>query len=411
MKSLSSYILALIFATSVVFAQGGSNYSAYGIGDIHNNLGAHYEGLGGVGIAMPSHSSINLKNPALWSFVESTRLQLGYHYNQRQIEQGSDVINQSNAAVNQILGIFSIDTSKGISVAFGILPYSSVNYYIKRYEIIKNDEFDFAGESFYQGSGGVSTAFIGVSSEITNNFRIGLQANAFFGKIKHHIRTLFYDGINQEQINQRSEAVSGAALKGGLFYEPIDNLYIGAYYEKNLNFKTETEIYYDGQLNSVKNDTTFSNTYDIEFPDSYGIGLAYEAGKFLIGGELSIQDFTNFKFERNDNVKFKNSVTAALGLSRMGNRGFRADFLDKITYNFGLGYKQLYYNVSGQDINEIYGSIGLDIPIVGSTMFNTAFTFGIRGKNEGSIISEKFFRMNINLSMGESWFKPFKQDY
>ncbi len=408
---LLKLLTAFVCLSSLALAQGGSNYSMYGIGDIYNNLGARYEGMGGVGIAIPSATAINLKNPAMWSFVETTRIQAGYHYNQRHLESGEYKLNQSNASVNQVLTIFSIDTAKGISVSFGILPYSSVNYYIKKVNEIKNDEFDYYSESLYQGSGGVSTAYIGGTSKITDNFRLGLQANVFFGTMKHHIRTLSYDGINQEQISQRSEIISGSALRAGLFYEPIKNLYVGAFYEKNLKFKTETEIFYDGQLNSVKNDSTYSLFYDLEFPDSYGLGLAYQTGKFLFGGELSVQDFSNFKLDKNAQVKYKNSMSMALGCSRLGSTGLRANFLDKITYNFGVGYKQLYYNVNNQDINEYYGSIGFDIPVVGTTLINSAFTFGVRGKNSGNNISETFFRMNINLSLGETWFKPFKQEY
>ena len=80
----------------------------------------------------------------------------------------------------------------------------------------------------------------------------------------------------------------------------------------------------------------------------------------------------------------------ALGCSRLGNTSARAEFFDKITYNFGVGYKQLYYNVNNTDVNEYYGSLGFDIPVVGTTLINTAFTFGVRGENSGKNISETF---------------------
>lgn len=409
-KIIASAAFAM-FAVAPAFAQGGSNYSMYGIGDIHNNLSARYEGMGGVSIAVPSEYGINLKNPAMWSFVETTRIQAGYHYNQRRAEYGDDLIDQSNAGVNQILGLFAIDSARGIAVSFGVLPYSSINYYIQKNDQYIDDQFDFYGESIYTGSGGITEGYIGLSSEITNNFRLGLQADIFFGTMSQATRTLFYDGINQEQTNDRDDQVSGSGLKFGFSYEPVKNLFVGAYYEKILKLNIDSKISYDGQLNSVTNDSTYTRKYELDLPDSYGVGIALKTGKFLIAADYSCQDFSNFKNEANSLAEFKNSQTLAVGLSRFGSKSYRADFFDKITYNFGLGYKQLYYSVKGEDINEIFASVGFDWNTVGSMMVNLAFTGGIRGKNSDGLLKETFLRMNVNISLGETWFKPFKPDY
>ncbi len=410
MRKINLIIAFFILANIQLFAQGGSNYSIFGVGDIQNSHSARFEAIGGTSIAIPSPYAINLKNPAQWANVMTTRIQAGYNYNLRNIEQGIDNMYQSNAAVNQIMGIFAIDTSKGIAASFGVVPYSSVNYLVKKHERISDNNFDIAGESLYQGSGGISQAFLGLSTKIFNWFKVGLSFSTFFGKSNQSINTVFYDYINQNQINRKSTINRGFLLKGGLVLEPIKNLYFGFIYDKVLSTKSETEIYFDGTYNYVTNDSTHSYTLDAKLPDSYGVGIGYQLNEYIFGADFTMQDFSNFTLNKNDKFEYRNSFNASAGISRIGQGGFRKTFFDKVTYNLGVGYKQLYYKVFGQDINEYYGSFGLDIPVSNYFWINTAFTFGVRGVNENNAIKETFGRLNVNLSIGETWFKPFSDE-
>lgn len=411
MKNIKIIFAIFIICSVQILAQGGSNYSIFGIGDIHNNIGARYEAMGGTSIAVPSIYNINTKNPALWTYVQNTRIQAGYNYNLRHIEQGDNKMYQSNASVNQFLGIFAIDTAKGISASFGILPYSSVNYYIKKNERIKNANFDIYGESMYEGSGGVSQAYLGAAANIFRNLKVGLSVSAFFGKLNQNINTIFYDYINQTLINRRSTIVRGSSLKAGIIFEPVKNLLIGAVYDKTLAFHNEIEVFYDGSYNYVKNDSTYSMFYDYKLPDVFGAGVSYQINNYLIAADFSMQDFTNFGLNKTNKFEYRNSYNASIGLSRIGEGGFRKTIFDKTTYNLGMGYRQLYYKVFGQDINEYYGSVGFDVPVSYYFWLNTGFTFGVRGVNTNGAIKETFGRLNVNISLGETWFRPYKEEY
>jgi len=410
MKKIIYLLIITAFAVQAN-AQGGSNYSSFGIGDIHYNLGARYEGIAGVSTAIPSVYAINLKNPALWSEVLSTRLQAGYLFNQRVIENSKgDVLYQNNATLNQILAVFSIDTSKGISASFGLMPYSSVNYLVNTKSAYIKDGYEVNIINEHQGGGGISTAYLGAAWRIFPNFSIGIAGNAFFGNIEKKVNSYIEGAYTFEPIFVKRDNARGAGLKYGLFYQPFENFYLGFSFEQILNFEFDRSVeYVNSYTGSV--DSTVSYTVDAKLPNTFNIGLGYRTGMFLFGAEFSSSDFSKFDYERADNVKFKNTNTIAVGMSRFGNTSFRAGFFDRMTYNFGLGYKQLYYEVNGQNINEIYGSIGFDIPVSGLAMINSAFTFGMRGTTDNNLLKESFGRMNINISLGEIWFKPFKIDY
>jgi len=86
---------------------------------------------------------------------------------------------------------------------------------------------------------------------------------------------------------------------------------------------------------------------------------------------LIIQDFSNFNYNVDTNnvkPKYKNSTQISFGISRQGNKSINAKSLDKINYNLGFGFRELSVNTYGNDINEYYGSFGMDIPVVGTAM-------------------------------------------
>lgn len=406
-------ILALFANFSLMFAQGGSNYSVFGIGDIHTNLVARYESVGGTSIAFPSNYAINTRNPAMWADVQTTRIQAGYNYNLRQVLDANEDVIQSNASANHIMGLLAIDTAKGISVSFGIMPYSSVNYLVKKLEFIDTDGFNIRGESKYQGAGGVSQAYLGVSYSPFDFVKLGFSAAGFFGNLYQNISTVFYDYVNQNQVNRRSTIIRGSLLKSGVVLSPFKNFNLGFYYDVMPSYRNEVQIFFDGtdEKNYVKNDSTRIEFVNTKLPDAFGVGFSYQYNNLVFGGDFSMQDFTNFELNKTDRFDYTNSFSASVGFSRLGVGGFRKTIFDKTTYNIGAGMKKLYYKVFGEDINEYYVSVGADIPVAGNFMINSSFTFGKRGLVKGQLLQENFFKLNMSFSLGETWFQRFKDDY
>ena len=78
MRSLIIALTVLVCGTGLATAQGGSNYSALGIGDLRTTVGGIYDGMAGTAIAMPTPYGINVVNPALVGLATTTRLQGGY---------------------------------------------------------------------------------------------------------------------------------------------------------------------------------------------------------------------------------------------------------------------------------------------------------------------------------------------
>ena len=402
-------IILIITFTKSVNAQGGSNYSIFGIGDIYPGGNAAYESLGGTSIAVPSENAINIKNPALWSFTNTSRLQAGFRFNQNNVDDGKFKLFQNNGKVDGIFGIFSVDTSIGLAVSFGVHPYSSVNYLIRTETPVKFDTTRTLSQTTFTGSGGLSNAYIGASFKLFEGLNLGASVYATFGLIESQIITIFPTNNYAGAISIKDDNFFGAGYKAGLYYSGIENLGLGAFIEGHPNTNVNSKMYYT-YLTWIKDTTIIKPEYSINLPLSYGFGFSYISGKFLFAGDFIIQDFSNFNYNTNVKANYKNSSQLSFGISRLGNKSISAKFPDKINYNIGFGYRELYFNTFGNNINEYYGSFGMDMPVVGSAMVNLAFTFGSRGTTNAGLVRELFGRLTLDLSIGEIWFVPFRRN-
>ncbi|MFW6276538.1 MAG: hypothetical protein ACOC2K_02555, partial [Bacteroidota bacterium] len=255
--SIILFAVSSIFAISgtALFAQGGSNYSAYGIGDINRSGGAAYDGLAGTSLAFPNNTSINLNNPALWSKVDKTRLKVGYRFNQNYINSENTELFQNNGWLSGVGSVMSIDTSMGISAGFGIFPFSNVNYLISTPISVEVEGVVQNGTTTYQGSGGLTMAMIGGSVEPLEGLALGAIGFVNFGKIKNSVETEFYDSFVFNYEVDSENFFLGYGFKAGAFYEITSGLSMGGYYELQPEMDLSSNTIYHSDIAA---DTTVS---------------------------------------------------------------------------------------------------------------------------------------------------------
>lgn len=408
MKKIINILVFIAISATALYSQGGSNYSVNGFGDLTSSVSAGYNGLAGTQIAMPSAYMINMRNPAMWSYVQTTRLQAGYQFNQMFAQNETISLKQNNGKISGVLALFSIDTAMGIGVSFGIHPYSNVNYYLRSPFTVKMEGLEFSGTSTYIGEGGLTLAYLGASTKIYKGLTAGAEIFSTIGSISYKTTTVVSGDNNYPGINEKFDRFYGLGFKGGLSYNFPFGLYLGLCGEYHSSLNYDRDIIYSSQTIS---DSVTSTVNKLKVPASIGFGAAYKTGKFLIGFDFTSQNFSNFDYQRGSEVKFTNNNNFSIGFSRLGSKTYSADFLDKVSYNIGFGYNQLHYTVKGTQINDLYGSIGLEMPIVSGTMLNTALQIGTRGQTGNGLIKENYGKLTIDISVGDNWFKPFKRDY
>ncbi|MFM8280045.1 MAG: hypothetical protein ACKN9Y_00415 [Bacteroidota bacterium] len=400
------YMFALMVAlTSMHAQQGGSNYSLYGIGDIRQSIGGFYDGLGGTQYAVPSYHAVNLANPAMWSDSKLTRLQIGFRFTQTAIEQQQLSASQNFGKLDGIAATFQVDTAMGLTISGGIYPYSVVQYSVMTPVTPGIAGLpDISGGSMSFGSGGMSAAFFGSSWRPIEQIAIGFAALRLFGNVNRVIRTELYTQPFVSQ-NSKTERFFGSGLKFGAAIQPVKGLTIGLGASMYSDLDYETDIRQTTATSSIiAFDTVFMQSGTTTMPMQMGLGLSYVSGRWMFAGDIEMQDFSNLNLAQGKS-QFRAGRKISFGVSRLRSYQLGTDYIDKVQLNIGGGWNQLYYTVNGIDIEEKYGSLGMQLPLAGSAMVDLALQGGIRGSQD--IVQELFLRFGFSVSAGEVWFKPF----
>ncbi|MDC1067656.1 hypothetical protein OAQ99_00700 [Candidatus Kapabacteria bacterium] len=400
----------IILISYCAFADGGSNYSAFGIGDIRYNNGAAFSGQGGVSAAIPSKNHINLRNPALWSKAENTILQFGYSFNQGFANVNSQTNYQTTSSIDGFLLLFSIDSSLGIAASMGLYEYSDVSFRVSSEFSQGIDGTSVSGQLIQNGDGGLNTAYVGASIEPIKGLSIGIMGNYTFGSIEKQRETIFNEQFRFYNGYRRTDALFGSNIRAGIYYEIIDNLSIGGFLETSTNFQLESKRLFVTNFN-VDSLEDKSNSYDL--PQMLGGGVSYKYGRKRFGVDLWTRDFSDFGYSSNidDPSNYSSSNGIKLGFVREGNNNLGAKLLDNTTFRLGAGLTNLYYEFNGNQISEYYFSGGFSAKIGAKSNFDYSLVFGSRGENTSPLINETFIRMNFNVSIRETWFVPFKRGY
>ena len=400
------YILSLFFlGTVIVFAQGGSNYSNFGIGELHQGIGAAYDAMGGTAIAVPFKSTNTNKNPAQWGFMRTTRIQAGYRFNQQQVENENNTLWQNNGKIDGVLMNFCLDTALGANINLGFSAYSSVNFLVALPVEINDCGVEKQGKTVYQGQGGVSQGWLGLSIKPVDWLMLGASVYTLFGNVQKSAATILYGHDNVPSRTYMTDIYGSVGFRSGLIVEPVHNLFLGSYFEMNPKFNVDRAIVFQS---GFAGDSTIERSFTLDYPALYGVGFSYTYKHFMIAADYIEQDFTNFDYNQG-NTTFRKFRNYSFGFARLGRFGYQRTFLDRTTFMIGGGYKNKYLIVQDTPINEYYGSFGLSAPLVGFAKLDAAFTFGSRGTTDNGLIRENFFRMTFSLSIGDVWFIPFRR--
>jgi len=403
------YLILLITFNVGLFGQGGTNYTYNGIGEVENFHNAQFAGMAGTSIAMPMYNGININNPAMWTYNEYTKMQIGYKFNQNLIANNELEIAQFNGKLDGLQMIMVLDTSSGFTLGMGLYSYSNVNFSVsKPISYSLDDEFSVSGKHNKLGEGGVSTAYVGMSYEVIDNLSLGLSANLNFGRILSSSESLFEDDRAFDQYAIFDDAVLGSFYKVGLAYE-YENFIVGGFYETKSNTTISNETVYL-KSNKIAMEPIMDTT-EIVIPSKYGFGLSYNTKNYIIGFDYISQDFTEMQYKKGTDVSFGDNMSISLGGIRKGSRSYNSNFINKISYMAGLGYNKYYFNVLDNDITEFFGSFGMSIPLSDNTLFDVSVVLGSRGSKDNGLIQEQFAKFNFNISIGETWFKPYKFEY
>lgn len=186
--------LAICMLWCPAAAQTGVNspYSRYGLGLLSDHSTGMTKSMGGIGTGFRERNTLNLKNPASYSSVDTLTFlaDMGFRLQNTNFEENGVRLNARNAGVEHMAMQFRILPRVGMTLAF--VPFSKIGYNFSSSSDIRRDEDGaITSTGSYSGSGGVRQYMAGLGWRPTNWLSAGINASYFRGDFEHYISNTY----------------------------------------------------------------------------------------------------------------------------------------------------------------------------------------------------------------------------
>ena len=431
-KKIRLLVLVSCCFTSLVQAQTeNSPYSRYGLGDIVPSQNIGSRGMGGITAAYYDYNSINFVNPASYSRLQSTILDIGLEFSSRSLRATNPArkFNSYSPNISYVqLGI-PLKKNGGWGLNFGLRPITRINYKIssneKLFRPTFTDTLDIA--TLYEGSGGAYEAHLGTGFKITKNLSAGFNVGYLFGTKDYSTRTNILDtsAYFYKSNLERNTHYGGFLFNAGLQYIAKLNskmlLRLGAYGNLRQTFNGKQDfVAQTFEYNSSGATDTIDIAHQekdisgkIEYPSTIGAGFVLDkVGSWLIGVDYVMDQWSSYRFY-NEKDRVQDSWELRIGgmLSPAGGKNYWSN----VGYRAGFTFGTDYIHVEDKDLKKWSVSAGVALPMRKPaytnqfSVINISMEYGQRG-NKNNLIRENQFRLAVGLSLSDIWFLKRKYD-
>lgn len=401
------YNILIIASFGILFAEGGSLYSRYGIGLSKNNFSGRELGMGSSGFALLNNSYLNLDNPAHLANLKTTRFYTGYSLEGKLIEDNKFNRNYFNSSIDGFAFGFPISNDLGIGAVIGLQPLTKVNYHVQN-ELEGNDF-----TTNYKGQGGLSNLLLAFSLSPIEDFNLGFQLNYYFGNIDYRseINYELTSDFKSTYFNQ-SRNYNGLGFKTS-FITPnlsktlgLDDIF--AQLRMSLIYSFEAKINTDTTLSySAVDGEPFEKSSVIKtiLPHKIQAGLAVtlkNSTSFFV--DYTIQPMENLQLGNQLYSNMDTKTKIAVGFETNREQSFNTTFWEEMNYRGGLTYERIGLKIKDFELTKIGLNAGFSIPLGFVSSLDVGLEVGKMGTKDKNLFNETYFNASFGINIGELWF-------
>lgn len=404
-------------------AGDGTIYSRYGVGELRTFASPQIEALGGTGYALRSLNYVNLDNPASWGNQLLTRAVAGLRYqNLRARSAGEDrtVLSEGNLSA---IGFSFPVIEQRLGVALGMQPFSRVSYRVQLAGRTPTDPFTEDSTDYridFEGGGGLQQIVGGAGYQITPRLSVGAAIHFIFGIVEYSRSTTFPGSFLSPTNLSTSTRMTGIGGSFGVLYQTTELLRSSDAASIGLTLRAPTRL-------SARRVTQLGESLDVDtlvapirgdvtLPLSVGAGIGYRpSNRWLFTANALFEPWTSFESDLtfpgtgdatdgvlNDRIRFSGGAE----MLPAGNDAM-APFLSRIAYRLGAYYDRSYVTPrEGIAIDVLAVTGGFSFPtMLTGTRLDINFEVGTRGTTDHDLVQDLFYRLSVNLNVGERWFQ------
>ncbi len=423
MKSIRCLLMLLMLPVLVQAQQNndGSLYSRFGLGERTTFYSSQAQAMGGAGTAMFTPNYLTFANPATWSDQFFSRFAGGVEYlNLTTTDAADNTSELNNGAIAAIQFGVPLMRRK-LGVAFGFTPYTRVGYRVVREGTLPEAGNEPGGTYTInlEGDGGLQEIKIGAGYKVHPNVSLGLNANLLFGILKYGQRTEFEEEtVFVPSVEQREEVrLSGATATAGVAFRlpkllaQNDALSFGAAvtFPVTLNATVTRQI-----LQNTLTDTLGVPVEGkVKLPLRANLGFSYAPDtRWLVAADFSYEPWSNF----DSDVAFGGVASTSTLQNRWrfgggaqfipAGNAFSLKYFRRVGYRIGGFVEQSYINPAAlTNITTYAATAGLSLPsLFPGTYVDLNGALGVRGKAEGNLVRDLYYKIALTINFGERWF-------
>ncbi|WP_157972907.1 OmpP1/FadL family transporter [Aureibaculum luteum] len=406
-------ILITIGLSSIVSGQNdtSSPYSLFGLGVENTTYFNRFTSLGNSGIAYRDAFSLNNTNPASLADIGINTFLYELGLNATISNNQTSSIHENTYDFNFSHLALAFPIKKGWGLSFGLLPYTKVGYEVDISENIIGSSSSYLTNII--GSGGLNKVFLGNGFKLNKNINVGADMSFLFGEISQE---KWVYTTNSSAYIENSSFYNGFNAKFGIHYtnyKLLKGTTFGATFDvpSNLSGKNTLDGY---KTLSNSSEVTFetgeeTDLDNFQMPMKVGFGISSRINQNLILNFDYKKNFWSNTSQKDDTGSYINQDIYAFGIEyrKIGDEFY---FWNRVKYRLGFNYDSGFLNLSNNDIDSYFGSIGLGIPLTPSnnSTLNLSYSYGKQGTTDNSLILENFHKFTLNISLKGDWFKKKK---
>ena len=407
-KAIKYYFTVFLLTSSLAIAQNTSTYARYGLGDVVYSYSARTLSMGHSGSAISTSDYVALLNPASWSNLSRTRIEFSFGYDELRLSNQDETKTYGDGIFKGFTFAFPVSQDNGVGIAMGLVPYTRVNYKAK--EKITNES---TGNyiSTYQGKGGLSKIFIGGTYKLPINFILGATLEYYFGNIKYTSKVEFDNNTYFPAEYELAYGPTGFGttigfitpdMSGLLNVEPISNFRLGV--STNLIGKLDTDTSFVNRSSSIVDSIGFGNT-KMEVPMRLNLGLHVAfVNVYNFALDYFYQPWTDLKLSGINQLNLNDVHKISLGFEYRPQRVPGIGFWEQIMFRAGLSYEISQYKINSNELKQYSVFGGFAIPLTNENTIDFGIEYSVRGTTEKKLLKEDFIRLNLGISLGDTWF-------
>lgn len=389
---------------------GGSAYTAFGIGDVRYFPSTRSAGMGFTGIGLPSPNYINAMMPAAWSRITKVRIEANAMYEGINTAETNKSLYQARGLFNGALFAMPISPAHGIVFVGGFTPYSFRGYNTS----LSSSQAGVNYTINEIGKGGLTKAQVGLSYAPGEDISFGASLNYLFGttSIERSFvpTTTGYSGgtlFIEEENRGVNFTLSGMFNGFGKLTEGLRPFSVGFLVTTQANMTVDLI----NRINFTSEQDTFATSVKkMTIPVAFGVGAAWQiADQWLLAADYYSQAWSKARFDEQPFTFIRNSSRFGVGAEKLPLRDANK-WIDKLAYRLGFSYSPTYYQVFGEPINQWSVTGGLTMPVSGETRLNIGLEYGERGVKKANLVKDNILRVSFSLNIVEPWFVRYEEE-